>query len=638
MAWSDFANTVQNKSGKPKTNLNSYSNYEYYTFVIGIKNPDPDNPEFTDIRNYVPRGLKTDSKGEFIPSSFKSSNKSSRYQDMELGRWGDNSIEDTEVVKWSTPNPVLSELSREHKAACNAFKAWLIKTPAAFWWHNANPDRECKYGGPHFHIIKQSIPVGDGKYQRLNTGAPYKTFKDAIAASGGYVYSATVKDLGALVLYLNTPPRQFMGSMCPKIGAIRRMYNECGTEWSSGYDDAVSEWFDDIGAEDPVDRECSDGGPRRNAFELTEEVRAMVARVQKRKLDAGFAPGPSADDSIRDFEGPSTKRDKCDYLESEHGSVGRMEMPKCTSKTKLVETLERIMYKYNKYDKEALQTWAYTLPTHDKARVFIESLTRQNLIQQYTDNARETLKVAAQPLKMIDFATKAKDSSWYPEDLFYSIGESLRLWTGWARSQNISPSKLVRNIQAVYDMHKVKINTLVVKGESDSGKSTFINEPLQDLHPHYASYSTTSNEDRFAFSEFPGKRVAFAHEGTFGPTLIETAKMIWGGQTVDVDVKHKNRVRVYRIPFFINSQHDPWMYALNDADKQALRNRCFYYEVKKNADVPPITKKLHPGMWYYLLMGVENDYDDTKYYSKELMEGHTDSVPEVDSDIEYEIE
>lgn len=641
MNWNDFAKTVQNKTTTPTEPLkSSYGKFERYTFIIGKRNPTAD-PDFLDICNYTPKGYKLDDDGNRVESNFKRSNKGAVYWEEELRVCGPDSIDDRAVVKWTTPQPLLANLSAADKKALNEIKSWLVKSKCAIWWHDGNADLCSKFGGPHLHVIKEACSVGNGQFQRLNTGSPYQKLCDSIKAAGGYVRSQGVKDITALVLYLNTPPRVFMGSMCLDIGRIRTTLQRKGVKWEDGMVDTEEEWFEDTSDENIEPTAIPrTGGPRRSDFECTEEIDAMVARLQKRKLDAGCSTGEFTGECFKVPQQPPPKRYRFDNDQRESGSVDSIPIPKETPKTKHVTSLENIMKKHNCYDKEALNTLTHTLGDTHKITLFIRYLTRTGVLEKYVGAANDNLKTAYQPLKLMDFAKKAKESDWYPSDKFYSIDKSLSWFIDWVKGQNWRVTKFVSDVLSIYDKHKSKHNAFCITGKSNTGKSAFFNDVLQRLHPFYATYTCAANEDRFAFAEFSGKRVAFAHEGTFGTQQMEMAKMICGGQEVDVEVKCKSKVRIYRIPFFITSNQIPWILATNDADKLAFQNRCIVYVSNPVPGVPELTKQLHPGLWYYLLQGLENDVEENDFTAETLMklDGGSTPVLESDDDEDYEIE
>lgn len=642
MSWGSVAARFQPaKSSEEKVNsVNSFSKFEYYTFVIGYEGKK--SPAFVDLLNYQPRGLLRDEAGCLVPNKWARSNKGQQYRDEELKCDGEGSVDDTEVSKWSTPSGILSALPGEHKDACNKIKVWLQKNESALWWHDGNSDLCSKFGGPHLHIIGKSIAVGDGQYRRLNTGSTYQPVVDFVKRAGGYIRSQGVKSLESLVLYLNTPPRVFMGSMCTKIGAIRAQFIKHDIHWTSEVNDTLDEWFDDCV---PSNAECGGSEPprlKRNAFECTEEVNQMVARLQARKHGAGYDAGFDAGTSAGDVQPGPAKRFKLDYEQGDSERVASVEVPKSTAKSKFVATLEKIMMKYNKHDKEALASLQLQIGQNHKVSLFIQHLTRMGTLQQFVTAAKDNLKVVYQDMSMMDIVKRVRFSDWFDTDQYYSIKESLHLFLAWVDGQNWKISKFVERVRTVYDKRHTKINSFVIVGESNTGKSLFFNEVLQKLHPMYALYTCSANEDRFAFGEFPGKRVAFAHEGTFGTQQIEMAKMIAGGQECDVDVKHKDRVKVYKIPFFITSNKLPWLLAPCDADKTAFRNRCFFYESKNDPEVPELQKALHPGLWYYLLLGDDQCTDDDEWTVDNLLTlggGESPvSVETFDDADDYEIE
>jgi len=424
-----------------------------------------------------------------------------------------------------------------------------------------------------------------------------------------------------------------MGSMCPVLGGIRATLNRKGISWEEGLVDTEEEWFKDTG--DESDQPAAiprTGGQRRSDFECTEEIDALVTGIAKRKCDSAYSSLGSTGECSNVSEPVPPKRYRPDTNEGESRVLDSIPVPKETPKTKHVTSLEHIMQKYNCYDKEAINTLTHTLGETNKVSLFIKYLTRTGVLDKYVGAANDNLKTAYQPKTFMDFARKAKDSDWYPSDKFYSIDKSLSWFISWVRGQNWRVRKFANDVLSIYDKHKTKHNTFCMTGKSNTGKSAFFNDVLQRLHPFYATYTCAANEDRFAFAEFSGKRVAFAHEGTFGTQQMEMAKMICGGQEVDVEVKCKSKVRIYRIPFFITSNQIPWILATNDADKLAFKNRCIMYESKFVPEVPELTKCLHPGLWYYLLLGLEQDVEEKEFEADVLMKLDGGSTPVLESD------
>lgn len=639
MSWSDLALRYQTPvdSDTKVNSTNSYAKFEYYTLVIGFEGKL--RPNFTDLVNYQPRGYCRDESGGLIPNKWAKTNKAQQYRDEELKPYGEGSVDDTEICRWNCPATIRSAMSADHRTANDAIKMWLGKNEAALWWHDGNSDLCSKHGGPHLHIIGKSTSVGNGLYRRLNTGSSYQPLVEAVKRAGGYIRSQGVKSIESLVLYLNTPPRIFMGSMCTKIGAIRAQFNQHDIRWTSGENNDLEEWFDDCS---PDSTECGggeSGRPKRNAFQCTEEVSQLVARLQARKHTAGYDAGSLTRSPTEDLQSGHAKRFKLDTEQRECQSMATVEVPKSTSKSKYVATLEKIMLKYNKHDKEALASLQLEIGEQHKVALFIQHLTRMGTLATYASSARDSLKIVYQKMTMMDIAKRARFSNWFDPLKYYSVAESLHFFCSWVEGQGWSKARLVSDVQQVYDMQKTKINSLVMVGPSNTGKSLFFNEVLQKLHPMYALYTCEANEDRFAFEEFPGKRVAFAHEGTFGTQQLEMAKQICGGQECEVGVKHKQKVKVYRLPFFITSNRLPWILAQCDADKLAFRNRCFFYETHDDPEVPELKKNINPGIWYYLLLGNDAGYTDKEFNADELMTlGGGESPVSDPEDSDYEIE
>jgi len=54
---------------------------------------------------------------------------------------------------WRTQEQDNKVMKGECKSIVNAIKAFLGDMPWALWFHNANEDQMCMFGGPHFHVV-----------------------------------------------------------------------------------------------------------------------------------------------------------------------------------------------------------------------------------------------------------------------------------------------------------------------------------------------------------------------------------------------------------------------------------------------------------------------------------------------------
>ncbi len=122
-----------------------------------------------------------------------------------------------------------------------------------------------------------------------------------------------------------------------------------------------------------------------------------------------------------------------------------------------------------------------------------------------------------------------------------------------------------------------KINTLVLIGESDAGKSMIINRLIHGLQ--VASITRTGDASQFHLQNVISKRVLTFEEPRITPATVDDFKLLLGGEPMETQIKHQEPEKVDRTPVLITTNKDLG-YHLNPSDSTALENRYKLFHFK----------------------------------------------------------
>lgn len=188
-----------------------------------------------------------------------------------------------------------------------------------------------------------------------------------------------------------------------------------------------------------------------------------------------------------------------------------------------------------------------------------------------------------------------------PDGDILSQAESIEIMKKWCAFQNLDFNKFCKDVIQIMDKRIPKINTLYLKGESNSGKSWIIRS-MQKLavHYHQVSMETGSN---FMYGDAVGKRALFMEEPIIAPGGEEKFKLITQGTGTDVPVKHGGDARLDPIPCFITSNHYIWN--TTPSNKTAYLNRMIFYDnLKSWPYLKDVHQELNP-LWLMELATVD---------------------------------
>ena len=251
--------------------------------------------------------------------------------------------------------------------------------------------------------------------------------------------------------------------------------------------------------------------------------------------------------------------------------------------------------------------------------------------QPVIKRVRDKLKASNQSYNFEQLCENFLDSRKANDDRYLSITESLDLFNELCERNGLEFDEVAYSVYAIMNKLYAKVNTILIMGPSNSGKSMFFKNTLCPLTPFNAQVGGVGNSGQFLWQMCPGARAIYIEECRMAPEHIETAKLIFGGEEAMIDVKCQPQAKLTRTPVFISSNTYPWLQAPAPGDKQALINRMIVYHVTTWPELADVDKQLHPGMWWSICQAIKQS-GTTKMNDPFSEEGFQDLRNPVDVD------
>nr|WAX26070.1 MAG: nonstructural protein [Army ant associated chapparvovirus 21] len=186
------------------------------------------------------------------------------------------------------------------------------------------------------------------------------------------------------------------------------------------------------------------------------------------------------------------------------------------------------------------------------------------------------------------FLLKPSDTNLLLERLTFNVTvDNFFTLYAYLMYQMIDPIEFMLDFFNIFCKFPDKKNVLVLQGESNTGKTTFI-RPLLEL----VSFGEVVSGGQFMFQNCINKELLIWEEPLIGSDFIEMCKRVFEGMTTQVPVKFKAPQTLYRTPLLITTNKDLWYYS--DGDEAALRNRIVLYKFVNDANG---FSKLSPSWW-----------------------------------------
>ncbi|UOH27067.1 nonstructural protein 1 [Galliform chaphamaparvovirus 13] len=137
--------------------------------------------------------------------------------------------------------------------------------------------------------------------------------------------------------------------------------------------------------------------------------------------------------------------------------------------------------------------------------------------------------------------------------------------------QGIEPTKFDTAFHTWITKKDPKINTLVLIGPSNTGKSQFISGLKACV-----SWGEIVNGQSFNFEGLIGNTLGVWEEPLIGPELAEKCKQIFEGMPTAINVKYKRPHTLPRTPIIMTTNHHPWRFC--QAEEDMFKNRMYIFQ------------------------------------------------------------
>jgi hypothetical protein len=127
-------------------------------------------------------------------------------------------------------------------------------------------------------------------------------------------------------------------------------------------------------------------------------------------------------------------------------------------------------------------------------------------------------------------------------------------------------------------MHYQKINTLVLKGPTNTGKSMIFQLLLQPMQP--TTISREKDIPSFHLDQLPNSISIIFEEPIIENTSVGSWKLLKEGNTIQTDMKHSDKEDITRLPIFITTNNDLWTWT-DECEREPLQQRFIQFTLEK---------------------------------------------------------
>lgn len=179
-------------------------------------------------------------------------------------------------------------------------------------------------------------------------------------------------------------------------------------------------------------------------------------------------------------------------------------------------------------------------------------------------------------------------------DKFYDTETSLRIFKHWCSHQNIAQDKFVTELWEVLTGQRPKINSFVLEGPPNAGKSYILRTLRHISHAFGEIHAGDTNA--FQFSNCINVNLIYIDEPRISPEIAEQMKLVLEGCPTKVKVKNREDEMLRKTPVIMTSNSPVWKWCTNE--KKAFQARMIYYNLKKPCEwLKQCTKNLNPNIW-----------------------------------------
>jgi phage/plasmid-associated DNA primase len=145
-------------------------------------------------------------------------------------------------------------------------------------------------------------------------------------------------------------------------------------------------------------------------------------------------------------------------------------------------------------------------------------------------------------------------------------------------SNNISIPHFLANFIYIQSMYYQKMNTLVLKGPTNTGKSMLLQLLLHPMQP--TTISRDKDRSSFHLDQLHNSTSIIFEEPTIENTSVGSWKLLMEGNTLQTDMKHSDKEDITRLPVVITTNNDLWMWT-EECEREPLQQRYIQFDLTK---------------------------------------------------------
>lgn len=236
----------------------------------------------------------------------------------------------------------------------------------------------------------------------------------------------------------------------------------------------------------------------------------------------------------------------------------------------------------------------------------LDSITNHKDFQRLCLNMLNGNKIRVMGLSWGELRDSIPDNH-FNDSSYLSIEESVDWFHKIMEHNSISPREFVERVQSIVDKEYPKINTLLLLGPPNAGKTLIANSIVRSCI-YYISPQSFEGTKGFEFEAFLNARIALVNEPRITDKTIETMKNIFEGQPVNIDIKYKPSQEGSRCPCICTSNQNLCFYTTaRTVNHQALVARCFTFDFANMPQLVECKGQLNPSMWKTLCASFDLD-------------------------------
>lgn len=225
-------------------------------------------------------------------------------------------------------------------------------------------------------------------------------------------------------------------------------------------------------------------------------------------------------------------------------------------------------------------------------------------------------------VQLFDTNLDVRDKKYIPLD------KSMAIFSDWCKLQGFDQGQFCKDIFDVLLKRRPKINSFVLQGPPNAGKS-FILRSLLPWFRWWGELRLDASAYQFAFQSCIDVGIVMTDEPVITPIQCEQMKMIMEGADTLVKCKNKSDALVECTPVFMTHNDDLYRF-VSSIDKKALEARMIHKKTVEASFLKDWTGRLNPGIWPLLYKMHGLDFNVEGYWGAE------DEIPTLEEQLALE--